>query len=94
MPVNGVELISRNGRAPRAASARTSLRTLSRYCALFGVQGVSRFAPFSSLSAIHGVAHWVCEAAKTKRRLARSSIDAGSNGSVVVPTRERRFMSQ
>ena len=42
-------------RAERAQAAH-ELSTLSRYCAFVGDQGVARFEPHISLSAIHGVA--------------------------------------
>ena len=59
-PVYGALFTSRNGRAPRAASAFRYVRTLSRYCAFVVDHGVSSPAPESSFSAIHGVAQPDC----------------------------------
>src|SRR5215210_1332886 len=95
LAVYGFLEMSRNGRAPRSASVRTNASTFARYCAVDGDQGVSRSEPKSSLSAICGVAHFVCAAAKSKSLFAFPAIVAGSAGAVGRPTRSRfRYMSQ
>jgi hypothetical protein len=66
----------------------------SRYCAVVGVHGVGVCAPNSSLSAIHGVWQPVTETAKSKSRFARSTIVAGSLGTVGVPTRLLKLRSK
>ena len=90
----GVLEIRRNGRAPRSASVRRKARTFARYCALFGVHGVSTLAPNSSLSAISGLSHWLCVDAKSNSRFALSTDVARSAGAYGVPTRLLRYMSQ
>ena len=66
----------------------------SRYCAVVAVHGVGVCAPKSSFRAIHGVWQPLTETAKSKSRLARSTIVAGSFGTVGVPTRLLKLRSK
>ena len=66
----------------------------ARYCAVVVVHGVGVWAPKSSFSAIHGVWQPLTETAKSKSRSARSTIVAGSFGTVGVPTRLLKLRSK
>ena len=93
-PVYGRVATSSTGCAPSGARRWTNVSAFWRYCALLSDQGVTTFAPASSLRTITGVEQPVCWTANVNRLCAFACISDGSAGFVVVPIRLLKLRSK
>ena len=93
-PVYGRVATSSTGCAPSDARSWTKVSAFWRYWALLSDQGVTRFAPASSLRTITGVGQPVCWTANVNRLCAFACISDGSAGFVVVPIRLLKLRSK